>query len=117
MSTRMVWPQIDPGKMVHRITLLAEQEVIDISGTTTQYVPFLTTWAAIEPVRGVDVIRGGQQTTTLFLQVIIRWQTGILPDQHIETDNGSTYIIQSIENPGERDIILKLNCVALSHNQ
>lgn len=112
----MVWPQIDPGKLVHNITLLAEQEFIDIDGTTTEWVPFLTTWAEIEPVRGTDVIRGGQQTTTLFLRVTIRWQTGILPDQRIQTDTGMTYIIQSIENPGERCIILILNCVALSHN-
>lgn len=113
----MVWPQIDPGKLVHRITLLVEQEVIDITGSTTEWVPWLTTWAEIEPVRGTDVIRGGQQTTTLFLRVTIRWQAGILPDMRILTDTNQNYIIQSIENPGERNIILTLDCVALSHNQ
>jgi SPP1 family predicted phage head-tail adaptor len=117
MSTRMVWPQIDPGKLVHKITLLAEEEVVDISGTVTKYVPWLVTWAEILPVRGTDVIKGGQATTTLYLTVTIRWQDGVLPDMQIQTDNGNNYIIQSVENPGERNILLVLNCVALAHNE
>src|SRR5277367_2107654 len=98
MSTRMVWPQIDPGKMIHWVTLLAETEVIGASGTSTKYVPFLQTWAEIEPVRGTDVLKAAQATTTLYLTITIRYQPGILPDQRVQSENGNVYIIQSIQN-------------------
>lgn len=111
------WPRINPGKMIHWVTFLAEKEMIDISGTETIYVPFLSTWAQIDPVRGLDVLRSGQATTTLFLTVTIYWQAGILPDQRIQTVSGDTYVIQAIENPGNRNVILICNCVQLGHKQ
>jgi SPP1 family predicted phage head-tail adaptor len=110
------WPSIDPGKMVHQITLLQQQTVTDISGTTIRWVPFVRTWAQIDPVKGSDVLRSGQATTQLFLTVKIRWQTGVLPNMRVQSLNG-TYVIQAIENPGERNVILILNCLALALNQ
>lgn len=110
------WPQIDPGKMVHQVTILQQQTVQDISGTSLQWVPFVQTWAQIDPVRGIDVVRSGQDTTKLFLTVKIRWQTGILPKMRVQSLNG-TYVIQAIENPGERNIILVLLCLGLGANE
>jgi SPP1 family predicted phage head-tail adaptor len=117
MSTRVIWPQIDPGKMVHRVTILAENEIVDASGMRTTYVPFLTTWAEIEPVSGKDVISGGQATTTLFVRVTMRWQPGIYSDQRVQTDTNDVFIIQAIENPGYRNILLILNCVQMGQQQ
>jgi SPP1 family predicted phage head-tail adaptor len=84
---------------------------------TTSYVPFLTTWAEIEPVSGKDVISGGQATTTLFVRVTMRWQPGIFSDQRIQTDTNDLFIIQAIENPGYRNILLILNCVQMGQQQ
>jgi SPP1 family predicted phage head-tail adaptor len=81
-----------------------------------QWTEFVKTWAQIEPVRGTQVLKAGQDTTQLFLTIGIRWQTGILPNMRVKSNNG-TYTIQSIENPGERNVILILNCIALNLNQ
>ena len=110
------WPQIDPGKMVHQVTILQQQTIQDISGASTQWVPFVTTWAEIIPVRGIDVVRSGQDTTQLFLTVKIRWQTGILAKMRVQSLNGQ-YVIQAIENPGERNVILVLTCLGLGSNE
>ena len=110
------WPSIDPGRMIHRVTLLQQTAGTDASGAIVRWTPFVTTWAAIDPVRGTDVIKAGQDTTQLYLTITIRWQSGVLPSMRVQGNNG-TYIVQAIENPGERNILLVLNCVALSANQ
>jgi SPP1 family predicted phage head-tail adaptor len=110
------WPQLDPGKMIHRVTILRQTTVTDVSGTATAWTTFVDTWAQIDPVRGNEVLKSGQDTAQLFLTVKIRWQTGILSSMRVQSLNG-TYIIQSIENPGERNVILVLNCIALGLNQ
>lgn len=109
------WPKIDPGQMVHQITILQQQVGTDISGAIVTWVPLVVAWAQIDPVRGTDVIKSGQDTTQLFLTVRIRWQSGILPNMRVQTLNG-TYVIQAVENPGERNVILILNCLALGAN-
>ncbi len=116
MSTMSAWPMVDPGKMVHWITIHKQTTVTDISGTSAAWTEFVRTWAQIDPVRGSDVLKAGQDTTQLFLTVKIRWQAGILPNMRVQSCNG-TYIIQSIENPGERNVVLVLNCIALGLNQ
>jgi SPP1 family predicted phage head-tail adaptor len=107
---------LDPGKMVHWVSILRQTTTTDVSGTSIVWTEFVKTWAQIDPVRGSDVLRGGQDTTQLYLTVKIRWQTGILPNMRVQSNNG-TYIIQAIENPGERNVILILNCIALGLNQ
>lgn len=112
----MTWPSIDPGEMVHRITILQQVRSSDISGTTVVWAPLLSTWAKIVPVKGTDVIKSGQITTQLFLTTTIFWQAGILPNMRVQSLHG-THEIQSIENPGERNILLVLNCLGLGANQ
>ena len=107
---------LDPGKMIHRVSILQETTVSDISGTAPAWVPFVTTWAQIDPVRGTEVLRAGQDTAQLFLTVKIRWQTGIVSNMRVQALNG-LYLIQTVENPGERNVILVLNCISLGQNQ
>jgi SPP1 family predicted phage head-tail adaptor len=76
----------------------------------------VTTYAAIEPVRGIDKIRAGQDVTQLFVTVTINWQSDILANMRVQALNG-TYIIQAIENPYEMNMILKLTCLALGVNE
>lgn len=116
MTTPVTWPSINPGRMVHKITIQRQQTITDISGTVVEWVDFVSCWAAIDPVRGTEVLRAGQDTTQLYLTVVIRWQSGILPNMRVRSNNG-TYIIQSIENPGERNVVLVLNCLALGSSQ
>jgi head-tail adaptor len=112
----MSWPVVDPGKMVHQIQILRQAPGKDVSGTRVDFSPFITTWAQMEPVKGTDMLRSGQDITQLYITVTIRWQDGIQPNMKVQAQNG-TYIIRSIENPGERNVILVLNCLALGLNQ
>lgn len=112
----MDWPVIDPGEMVHRITILEQTQTFDASGAAVKWLPkFENVWAAIEIVSGREVIRSGQDTTQIFATIKIWWQMGIVPTMRIQVQD-DTYIIQSIDNPKKMNVILLLNCVGLSQN-
>ena len=111
----MKWPTLDSGEMRHQITILAQAPSSDVSGSTVAMVPLVTCYAKIEPVRGIDVIRSGQETTQLFLIISIWWQSGILANMQVQALNG-LYLIQSVENVLELDVVLKLNCLAIGRN-
>lgn len=107
---------LDPGQMIHRVSILQETTIDDISGTAPAWTPFVDTWAQIDPVRGAEVLKSGQDTAQLYLTVKIRWQVGILANMRVQALNG-LYLIQTVENPGNRNVILILNCIALGLNQ
>ena len=111
----MKWPTLDSGEMRHQITILAQVPATDVSGGTVAMAPFVTCYAKIEPVRGIDVIKSGQETTQLFLIISIWWQAGILANMQVQALNG-LYLIQSVENVLELDVVLKLNCLAIGKN-
>ena len=111
----MKWPTLDSGEMRHQITILGQASSTDVSGSTVAMVPLVTCYAKIEPVRGIDVIRSGQETTQLFLIISIWWQSGILANMQVQALNG-LYLIQSLENVLELDVVLKLNCLAIGKN-
>ena len=111
----MKWPTLDAGEMRHQITILGQVPSSDVSGSTVTMAPILTCYAKIVPVRGVDVIKSGQETTQLFLIVSIWWQAGIAANMQVQALNG-LYLIQSVENVLELDVVLKLNCLALGKN-
>jgi len=111
----MKWPTLDSGEMRHQITILMQAPSTDVSGGTVAMVPLVTCYAKIEPVRGIDVIKSGQETTQLFLIISIWWQAGILANMQVQALNG-LYLIQSVENVLELDVVLKLNCLAIGKN-
>ena len=111
----MKWPTLDSGEMRHQITILGQVSSSDVSGGTVAVAPVVTCYAKIEPVRGIDVIKSGQETTQLFLIISIWWQAGILANMQVQALNG-LYLIQSVENVLELDVVLKLNCLAIGKN-
>ena len=111
----MKWPTLDSGEMRHQITILRQVPSVDVSGGTVAMAPLVTCYAKIEPVRGLDVIKSGQETTQLFLVISIWWQAGILANMQVQALNG-LYLIQSVENLLELDVVLKLNCLAIGKN-
>jgi SPP1 family predicted phage head-tail adaptor len=108
----MEWPAFDPGRMVHKISIQKPTPGWDVSGPIITYETFLTTWAAIEPIRGTDVVRGGQITTQAYITITMPYQPGINASHRVSCLKGN-FIIQSVENPLERDVLLVLNCVEL----
>lgn len=115
------WPVVDVGSMRHAITIQQQgptsPPTTDAAGPHLVWSTFATALAAIETVRGTDVIRAGQDTTQLFLTATIWYQAGILPNMRVISDNGSVYVIQAIENILELNVVLVLNCLALGQNQ
>jgi len=112
----MTWPSTNPGERRHQVTILQQTTASDISGTVVAWAPFVTTWAKITPMRGTDVIKGGQDTTQLFLTVNIAWQTGIQANMRVQSLNG-TYVIRSIQNIQELNVELDLTCIGLGLNE
>jgi SPP1 family predicted phage head-tail adaptor len=114
------WPSIDIGALRHLITILkfasTSPPTYDVAGPILEWIPVVTCNAAINPISGKDVIRGGQTTTQLNLAIAIWYQDGILPNMRVQSDNGSIYVIQSIENVLEMNVVLTLNCVGLALN-
>lgn len=114
------WPTIDPGKMRHVITIQRSGETspptYDEAGVVFPWSDFTTAMAAIETVHGADVIKDGQTTTQLALTVAIWYQPGIVGGMRVIGDNGSTYVVRSVENILEMNIALVLNCLALGLN-
>jgi head-tail adaptor len=111
----MKWPALDAGEMRHQITILGQVPASDESGNTVAMAPLLTCYAKIEVVKGLDVILSGQETTQLFLIASIWWQADIAANMQVQALNG-LYLIQSVENVLELDVVLKLNCLALGKN-
>jgi head-tail adaptor len=115
------FPSIDIGKMRHAITIQKEgptsPPTTDVAGPAMAWNPFTTADAAIDAVRGTDVIKGGQTTTQLFLTVAIWFQAGILPNMRVLNENGSIYVIQSVENVMEMNTVMVLNCLAIGANE
>ena len=114
-------PVLDIGRMRHPITIqsygLTSPPTYDATGPMQVWTPFTTAMAAIEIVRGKDVILGGQTATNLNLTLLIWFQPGILADMQVISDNGSLYVITSVENIEEMDVALILNCLAIGVNQ
>ena len=77
--------------------------------------PFVAAWAKIVIIKGTDVLKSGQVTTQEFLVVSMWWQPGVLANMQVQALNG-LYVIQSVENLLEMDVVLKLNCLALASN-
>lgn len=106
------WPTFDPGRMVHQIEIQKPTPGFDESGATIVWATFMTAYAAIEPIRGTDVVRAGQVTTQLYTTVTMMYQPGINASFRVHCFKGN-FVIQSVENPLERDVLLILNCVEL----
>jgi SPP1 family predicted phage head-tail adaptor len=72
--------------------------------------------AAIDPYRGTELIRSGQDVTQTFIIVTIRYIEGIAATMQVQAHSG-TYVIQSIQNILERNRVLKLLCLGIGANQ
>jgi head-tail adaptor len=115
------WPAIEIGALRHPVTIQSHGPsspiAYDAAGPVSTWNDFLTAMAAIDPVRGTDVIRGGQITTQLFLTIALWYQPGILPSMRVVSESGSIYVIQSVEDVMEMHKVLLLNCIGFNVNE
>lgn len=114
------WPSIDIGALKHPVTIQWQQTSsppkFGKTGMVLEWSDFCTAMMAIEPISGKDLIRGGQTTTQLLLSAAMWYQEGILPNMRVITEYGSRYVIQSIENVLEMNVIITLNLLGLGPN-
>ena len=108
---------IPAGELRHSITILQPILTSDSTGNVITYQPFLCDIRAkIDPVRGIEMIRSGQDVSLVFIQVTIRYVPGINASMQVQAQHG-LYTIESVQNVLERNRVLVLMCRALSPNQ
>jgi head-tail adaptor len=112
------WPTIEVGRMRHLVTIQVfgpgSPPAYDAGGLLGTWTTFVTAKAAMNPVRGLDTVRGGQTTSMVFIPVAIRFVPGVNAGMRLVTAYGDTYIIQSVANVMAVNRVLVLNCLALN---
>ena len=106
-------PKVDPGDLIHQVAILHPVASSDLSGSTETMEPLLTTFAKIDVVRGIEVIRSGQTTTQLFVTITIWFDARVLASMQVQGVDGR-YVIQSIEDPQMGNVLMVLNCVGIN---
>ena len=109
----MTWPTLNSGDLRHRVTVLAETVIASAAGTDTVLSPVISAWARIEPMKGTDVIRSGQNITQLPVIVSMYYDARVQSRMQLQTVNG-LYVIQSIRNVLELNAVMELTCLAIA---
>jgi SPP1 family predicted phage head-tail adaptor len=109
----MIWPKLNPGDLRHRVTVLGETVITSAAGTDTVLSPVISAWAKIEPMRGTDIIRSGQNITELPVIVSMYYDARVQPKMQLRTLNGR-YAIQAIRNVLELNAVMELTCLAIA---
>jgi SPP1 family predicted phage head-tail adaptor len=109
----MIWPTLNPGDLRHRVTILAEAVTVNAAGTDTVLSPVITAWAKIEPMKGTDVVRSGQDITQLPVIVSMYYDARVQSKMQLQTING-LYVIQAIRNVLELNAVMELTCLAIA---
>ncbi|HXI42054.1 MAG TPA: phage head closure protein [Bryobacteraceae bacterium] len=113
------WPVIDPGKMRHTLTFLEQSVTAGASGAKETWAPGnppREARAAVETMASKDRTQADQTGTQLSLSAAIWFQANVKPSMRVQHNNGNVYVVQSVENVLEMDVVLVLNCLGLGAN-
>jgi head-tail adaptor len=95
-------PAIDAGALRELITFLNPTTELGVSGEATTWAPGSppdVAFAEIQPVRGADIIKGGQDVSKMWCTVTIRYRApGRQANQRLQDSSGNVYVIQAVEN-------------------
>lgn len=113
-------PAIDPGRMRHPITIryraAASPPEINEGGVVLSPVTlYVGVMAAMETVRGTDVIKDGQTTSQLQIAFGMWHRPGIVGGMEVVKGN-STYVIQETDDVDGFGLVLVLICLGLGTN-
>ena len=101
---------IQAGQLNKCITLQSRSNVADgMGGYTTTWNDEFSPWAAIWPIKAIDVMRTMQDAILITHRVIIRYKSGIKSDWRVKY-NSLYFVIVSIINPYEANESLELLC-------
>src|SRR3954462_11488087 len=117
VESREGWPVLDVGRLTHPVTIwdqrIGSPPEYDEAGPKVSWVKVAEAMASIETMRGTDVVRSGQTTAQIYAEITMWWQTGIAADMQVRTEQGKTYLAQSVEDVLHRNVVLRLNCLGL----
>jgi head-tail adaptor len=112
---------LDVGRLIHPIVIWAllpsSPPAYDAAGPVRTWQPVANALAAIDTLRGREVIRSGQAVAQLYSEIVMWYQPGVLPNMQVTDERGNTYIVQSAEDIEKRNVVLRLNCVELGANE
>jgi SPP1 family predicted phage head-tail adaptor len=109
----MTWPTLNSGDLRHRVTVLEETVIANAAGTDTVLSPVISAWAKIEPMKGTDVLRSGQNITQLPVIVSMYYDARVQPKMQLQALNGR-YAIQAIRNVLDLNTVMELTCLAIA---
>jgi SPP1 family predicted phage head-tail adaptor len=112
----MTWPTLDPGELRHRVTVLKEAAIETAAGTDTALETVVSAWAKIEPMKGTDVIRSGQEITQIPVIVTMYFDSRVQANMQLQAPNG-LYAIRAVRNVMELNAVMELTCVALAGSE
>ena len=110
---KMTWPTLNAGDLRHRVTVLEETVTANAAGTDTVLSPVISAWARIEPMKGTDIIRSGQDITQTPIIVSMYYDARVQPKMQLQVLNGR-YAIQAIRNVLELNAVMELTCLAIA---
>ena len=114
-------PYIDPAKLREPITFLASSQGTDVSGAVVTWaaaVPPDIAYSEIVPIRAADVIKGGQDVSSVWSLATIRYVApGRQATERFRDSSNNVYIIEAVENhlPG-RKVYQELTCLLVGNN-
>jgi SPP1 family predicted phage head-tail adaptor len=111
---------INPGQFRHRITLLEPTLGTDASGVVATYAPAdppLKAWAKIEGLRSEGQVQSGQDISSVYLKITIRYNPAFQAQKAIQRWNGNQYVIEGTpENVLELGAYMVLTCRGIGLN-
>ena len=103
------------GDLRHLVTFLQSSITSDVGGNVETWNTYSTARAKIDPIRALDLVRTGQDTTQTFLTVSIRNRDDVNSTMRLQYQN-SVYVIQGIENILQKNRVLRLTCLGIGQN-
>jgi len=99
-----------PGQLRHRISIQTNTPTTnDFNEEVEGWSTDATTWASIEPMSGKELVNAQQVVANITHKIIIRFRSGIAPQQRI-LFGSRIFNIESVINPEERNRELQLLC-------
>jgi SPP1 family predicted phage head-tail adaptor len=111
------FPTVNPGDFRHQIILLEQTIGSDAAGANVSYdAAPVTAWAKIDFVRGSELIRAGQDVSQSVIKVTMWYRPEFAVSQRIQVPDGSTFIIQYVENVKMMNMYQVLTALGIGAN-
>jgi len=108
----MPYPNIESGKLRHRIDILNAVTGQDSMGGQNAGAgsSFATVWASVEALSARELFAAQQLTAQVSHKVTIRWLAGVQAKMTVSFDNRALQIV-GVQNPDGRHKVLVLLCL------